>query len=68
MIELQRSVEVPHIMNGCGLGGVCQFYRIGPDGIWIDDLVRFPEGVGDMLDATLVGEPIPSRMDLAFAV
>ena len=50
------------------MGGTCQFYRVGRDGIHFDDLMRFPEGIGDALDASLPGEPIPSRMDLAFAV
>lgn len=68
MVEIQRRVAVPHMANGCGLGGTCEFYRIGPDGVYFDELIRFPEDVGDVLDGSLPGEHIPSRMDLAFAV
>ena len=68
LLQMQRRVNVPHMANGCGLGGVCEFYRIGPDGVYFDELIRFPEGLGDVLDGSLPGEHIPARMDLAFAV
>jgi hypothetical protein len=67
LLEIQRRVAVPHMANGCGLGGVCEFYRIGADGVHFDELIRFPEQVGDVLDGSLAGEHIPSRMDVAFA-
>lgn len=68
LIEAQRKIPIAHMDDGCGLGGTCHFYRIGPEGVWVDDLIRFPEGVGDVLDGSLPGERIASRMDLAFAV
>lgn len=62
VLQAQRCVTHGATVD-CGVGGPCLYYRVGPGGIDYDEVMRFPEAIGEKLDASRPGRFIASRLD-----
>ena len=50
ILQAQRQVPFPLTGGRCGVGGHCDFFTVGPDGVTGERILSFPDAVGEVPD------------------